>query len=54
MYDYYEPKEERFYRTCCQKCDWCDDETYKSQADCTVSVCPECGSDDVEDEVVYE
>lgn len=43
------PEETKCWFTVCCNCDWEEDEYHAFQDDCTVSECPECGSDDIED-----
>lgn len=44
------PEQKLKFRTVCQDCSWADDRLYDEWCDCTISICPECGSDNIVDE----
>lgn len=43
------PEEQLLWFTSCKDCHWEDDECHRSQSDCTISSCPECKSENIED-----
>lgn len=51
--EYFDNNEQKVFFTACQHCDWEDTESYSDPADCTIAVCPCCGSDDIVDKSEY-